>query len=187
VDLLASVVPAAQLKAAARTAFGIIGQDLLMTLNYTLDYRRGRFIPSLPKERDRSSVELPLEVQDGRVVLVLPAEAGQPDMRLVPDSGSTMFVVFGRQGEPRFSMEPTTGAMKVASVSSTQVAPMVRLREVRLKSLTLRNQLAALVQRGNDDPRGIDGLLPLSIFSSAAFDMDGRKLLVVPHRLMELP
>jgi hypothetical protein len=180
-SLLASVVPVERLLAAGRGVRGIIGQDLLMTLNYTLDYKRQRFTPSLPADRDRSSIELPLEVHEGRVLLALPAGAGQPPIRLVPDSGSTMFVVFGREGKAPFALEYLRGAMQVGTLASTQNVPMVRLREVRLGRLALRDQMAALVERSSRTGSDSDGLLPLQIFARVVFDMQRRVMIATPR------
>ena len=81
-----------------------------MTLNYTLDYKRRRFTLSLPEAGNASTVELPLEIEEGRVLLLaLPSQAGQPPVRMVPDSGSTMFVVFDRGGQPPFVVESIGG------------------------------------------------------------------------------
>ena len=181
VSLMASVVPPEKLHAAARGARGIIGQDLLMTLNYTLDYKRRRFMLSLPEAGNGSTVELPLEVEEGRVLLALPSHAGQPPVRMVPDSGSTMFVVFDRGGHLPFVMESISGAAEVGTLTSTRTVSMARLREVRLKLLTLRNQMAAVVQRSNETGPHIDALLPLRIFETVAFDMERLRMIVTPH------
>jgi hypothetical protein len=184
VTLLASVVPDAKLRQAAgsRSARGVIGQDLLMTLNYTLDYARQRFVLSAPQDRDGSSIELPIEIDEGRVIVALPSDAGQPPLRLVPDSGATMFVVFGRGGRPPFAMEPINGMMQIEAISSAGTAAMVRLREVRLKALTLRDQIAAFVDRSYETSLAIDGLLPLQIFATVTFDAEGRRMIVTPRR-----
>jgi aspartyl protease len=181
VSLMASIVPAAKLRPAAGEARGIIGQDLLMTLNYTLDYRRQRFTLSISPDRDPSSVEVPLEVEEGRLVLVLPPTGGQRAVRLVPDSGSTMFIVFDRGGQPPFVIESMSGAMQVGTLKTARSAPMVRLREVRLKTLTLRDQIAALIQRSDATGAPIDGLLPLQMFASVAIDMEERRMILTPQ------
>jgi predicted aspartyl protease len=178
VSLMASVVPPEKLHANARGARGIIGQDMLMTFNYTLDYKRQRFTLSLPEVRNGSSIELPLEVEEGRLVLTLPSKNGQRLMRLVPDSGATSFVVFDWGGQLPFATESMDGAMQVGTMASTQTVPMVRLREVRLNTLTLRDQMAAVIRRSNKTALSIDALLPLKIFQTVAFDMERRRMIV---------
>ena len=182
VSVLASIVSPEKLHSATGAARGISGQDLLMTLNYTLDYKHQRFMFSLPEARNGSRIELPLEIEEGRVLLALPSRAGQPSVRMVPDSGSTMFVVFDRGGQPPFVMESISGAMEVGTITSTQTVPMVRLREVRLKMLTLRDQMAAIVRRSNKTGPDIDALLPLRIFETVAFDMERLRMIVKPRR-----
>jgi hypothetical protein len=176
VSLLASVIPAEKLHTRAGGARGIIGQDLLMALKYTLDYKRRRFTLSLPEAGN--GIELPLEIDEGRVIVALRSEAGRRPLRLVPDSGSTTFVVFDRGGHPPFVMESMNGAMQVGTMTSTWTVPMVRLREVRLQTLTLRDQLAAVVQRSDETAPHVDALLPLRIFQTVAFDMERRRMIV---------
>jgi hypothetical protein len=177
VSLMASIVPTEKFHATARGARGLIGQDLLMTLDYTLDYKRQRFTLSLP-EANRSSIELPLEVEEGRVVVAVLSKDSQRPVRLVPDSGATTFVVFDSGRQPPFAMESMDGAMLVGTLASTQAVPMVRLREVRLKTLTLRDQIAAVIRRSNKTGPHIDALLPLRIFETVAFDMERRRMIV---------
>jgi hypothetical protein len=180
--VLASIVPDESLAAATRGAHGMIGQDLLMTLNYTLDYARHQFVLSVSHERNSSSVELPLETEEGRVIVGLPPHRGQRAVRLVPDSGATTFVVFDRGAPSPFAMEPMSGGMRLGTATSTQHVPMVRLREVRLNTLTLRDQMAALVQRSGETGIEVDGLLPLGIFTRVAFDMERQRMIVTPRR-----
>ena len=182
VTLLASVVSPEKLRSAAPGARGIIGQDLLMTMNYTLDYKRQRFSLSVAEAKKGPRFELPLEIEEGRVLLALPADAGQPSVRIVPDSGSTTFVVFDRGGQPPFVAASTGGAMRVGAVTSTHIVPTVRLREVRLKLLTLRDQMAVIVARADETGPVIDALLPLHIFETVAFDMERMRMIVTPRR-----
>ena len=182
ITLTASIVAGEKLRTVLGSAAGIVGQDFLMTLNYTLDYENGQFINSLPAKRDRLSVELPVEVAEGRVVLALPSQRGHSAARFVPDSGSTTFVVYDRGGKPHFAMESVSGAMRVETMTSTRTVPMFRLREVRLGTMTLRDQLAAVVKRTDEMGLDIDGLLPLRVFARAAFDMEGRRMIVTPRR-----
>ena len=86
--------------------------------------------------------------------------------------------MFDRGGQPPFVMESMNGAMQIGTMTSTQTVPMVRLREVRLKTLTLYDEIAAVVQRSSKTGPHIDALLPLRIFETAAFDIERRRMIV---------
>ena len=86
--LLASVVPSMQLAAITRGIDGIIGQDFLRGLNYTLDYRRKRLWWTDAGE-DEHGTRLPLIVQDGRYLIEIPLAGTGRSVRLVPDSGAS--------------------------------------------------------------------------------------------------
>jgi hypothetical protein len=52
------------------------------------------------------------------------------------------------------------------------------VRDLRLGGLTLRNQLAAVIRREQDDASSSDGLLPLHLFASVTFDARERCLIL---------
>jgi hypothetical protein len=94
-NLLASVAPPQQLSVIARGVEGIIGQDFLFELNFTLDYRRRRLTWN-DGGTFESGARVPLVAREGRyLVQIDPDNAGQP-MLLVPDSGSNGIVIFSR-------------------------------------------------------------------------------------------
>ena len=72
--------------------------------------------------------------------------------------------------------------MRVAALTNTQTAPMARLREVRLNRLTLRDQMAVIVQRADKTGPDVDALLPLNVFEAVAFDMERMRMIVTPRR-----
>jgi predicted aspartyl protease len=178
--LLASVAPSPQLDNVARGIEGIIGQDFLFDLNYTLDYRRKRLVL-----RDDAThgdgVRLPLVAQGGRYLVQVASANDDTHVLLVPDSGASGFVFYEREGRTtpaalaefaaeRF--EPRTAArmMAVHSLSGRQSARTLILRELRLGSLTVRNQRVAVVLRNQEDVVEGDGLLPLHLFASVSFN-----------------
>jgi predicted aspartyl protease len=176
--LLASVAPSTQLDGITRGIDGIIGQDFLFGLNYTLDYRTKRLVWS-DEGFGMNSVRLPLVARGGRYLVQVTSEHDGPPVLLVPDSGASGFVVYERNGHTAFaefaagrfgesgSAARTTG---VHSLSGWQSAHTLLLRELRLGSLTMRDQRVAVVRRDQDDVMEGDGLLPLHLFASVSFN-----------------
>jgi len=54
--------------------------------------------------------------------------------------------------------------------------------EVRLKLLTLHDQMAVIVPRADKTGPDIDALLPLKNFETVAFDMERMCMIVTPRR-----
>ena len=167
--LLASVAPAAQLDDIARGIEGIIGQDFLFDLNYTLDYRRKRLVWR-GDDAHVDGVRLPLVAQEGRyLVRIASGDTGRAVL-LVPDSGSSGFVAYERNGRTRLSLSGAAGVAAVHSLSGEQFARTMTLDELRLGSLTVRDQRVAVVARSEEDVAEGDGLLPLHLFASVSFN-----------------
>jgi predicted aspartyl protease len=167
--LLASVAAAAQLDNIARGIDGIIGQDFLFDLNYTLDYRRKRLV-----WRDDDSyaggIRLPLVAQHGRYLVEIEVPEHNTPVLLVPDSGADGFVMFARNGRTPLSLESTARLTSIRSLSGGQFAHMLMLRELKLGPMTVKNQRVAIVARDEDDVAEGDGVLPLHLFASVSFN-----------------
>jgi hypothetical protein len=174
--LLASVVPSAQLDEIALGIDGIIGQDFLFGLNYTLDYRRKRLVWSDGSTAD--GTRLPLLAQGGRYVVQVMAPGDNAPLFLVPDSGASGFVMFERDGRTRVPLDGAPERSSVHSVAGRQDVRMMVLREVRLGDATVRHQRVAVLQRAASDALEGDGLLPLHLFSSVSFNARGGYLLL---------
>src|SRR5262249_41082788 len=96
--ILAVVLPVASLEMVGKHIDGIIGQDFLLGLEYTIDYQRRQILwgdsgVSVPDSKAR----LPLTVDQGRYLVDLAQETGNgAPLRLVPDTGASGFVLFRR-------------------------------------------------------------------------------------------
>jgi hypothetical protein len=178
--LLASVVSSSQFAAIARSIDGIIGQDFLSGFNYTLDYRRRR-LSWTAGDVINGDARLPLIAQNGRYLIEITSSNASP-VRLVPDSGANGFVVYSRKGLTRVRLEPPAGEMAVHSLSGRQSAQTMWLRELKLDSLTVRNQPVAVIAREQGEVVEGDGLLPLHLFDSVSFNADDRYIVLRPHR-----
>jgi predicted aspartyl protease len=173
--LLASVVASTQLAAVARGIEGIIGQDFLFALNYTLDYRRRRLSWS---DGADGGTRLPLIAQEGRYLVQIGSGSNEPPVLLVPDTGASGLVVFTRHGHTRLPVEPVAHTMAVHSLSGRQDARAMMLRELQLGELIFRDQPVAVVARDAGDAREGDGLLPLHLFDSVSFNARERHLTI---------
>jgi predicted aspartyl protease len=175
-----SVVSSAQLDAIARGIQGIVGQDFLSACNYTLDYRKRR-LSWTAGETMKGDARLPLIAQQGRYLVEIPS-TGESPVRLVPDSGADLFVVFARPGLPKIPLEPPAQEIALHSLSGRQSARTMWLRELDLGGVTLRNQPVAVIARDPADSLEGDGLLPLHLFESVSLNARDGYIVLRPHR-----
>ena len=176
-DVMASVAPGAQLAGIARGIEGIIGQDFLLDLNYTLDYRRKRLWWSAASAAETDTVVLPLVKQEGRYLVQASAGVSR-SMLLVPDSGADALVMFDREGRTVPALDADTSAASVKSLSGMSPARTIVVPELRLGAFTMRNQRVAVVHRERSDALEGDGLLPLHLFASVSFNAREQSLVV---------
>jgi predicted aspartyl protease len=167
--LMASVVPAAKLAIIAPGIEGIIGQDFLSGLNYTLDYRRGRLVWAA-EAWEEGGTRLPLLAREGRYLVELSSSAGEVPMMLVPDSGASGFVIFERAGRPRLGAMLERGSVTVSGLAGERAVRMALVPELRVGDITLSHQAVAVIDREAGDASEGDGLLPLHLFSSVSFN-----------------
>lgn len=173
-NVLPSVVPAGSFDPQGKI-HGLIGQDVLAWLRYTLDFKR-RVVEWHDKAPPRHGIALKLAYENGRFLVSLPQD--QTTLRLVPDSGAGGLVLFngaGRQGRNIVDMGET---VELATAQASRRARHVRLRELRLGHRTMRDVPAVTIERA--DPRGAegDGLLPLHLFERVTFDGPARLLIL---------
>jgi predicted aspartyl protease len=150
---------------------GLIGQDVLSTLRYTLDFKRrtvewhdATTMPAGPAFR--------LAFEQGRFLVTLPQ--GTITLRLVPDSGAACLVLF-RELVTGADTGETVGLLTADGVLQAQ---QVRLRELRIGDRIVRGLVAMRVDRPNRHPAEGDGLLPLHLFERVTFDGPGRQLIL---------
>jgi predicted aspartyl protease len=152
--VLAPLVPASELAALGRGVRGLLGQDFLSAFNYTLDYRHARLTWDQAGACSAPGA-VRMQAAEGRFSMVLTGEGGA-SLRVVPDSGAEVAVLFRAHG-------PHAGE-----------AGVTRLRSLQIGEVTLRNLDAYIVERADPDA---DGLLPLHGFSSVSFAAGGACLI----------
>jgi hypothetical protein len=165
--LLASVIPAARLRAIGSEIRGVLGQDFLSGFNYTLDYQRGRLTwDGTDVASCASRAALPLVGAEGRyLVNVMPERSSRP-LRLVPDTGSDALVLFAPIGD--HDRRDIRAAVSITGLTGTARAGTVAGSKLRVGNVTLRSPTTVVVERDDADS---DGLLPLHVFASVSFNM----------------
>jgi predicted aspartyl protease len=177
--LLASIVDADRLWMDGAEVDGVLGQDFLARFDYTIDYRR-RVLAWEAAAMGGDGVRLALHRSEGRFLVDAPQPgSGDHVFRLVPDSGANGLVVFERPGGVRLAMDPLPGGSEVESASGRRRAvEMRRVPRLRIGSLTLRDQIAAVVSRPEAGAPEGDGLLPLHQFASVTFGSQAGYLVI---------
>jgi predicted aspartyl protease len=178
VNLSAAVMPADRY-AAGQQVDGLIGQDLLAGLVYTIDYDdraivwhgRGDLLPGR---------RLPLTNRNNRLLVSLDQHDGDASpLSLVPDSGSDAFVLFAHaQGKLRLTLREV-GVL--SSVSGSRLVRRVDVDKLVVGGATLHNPLAVIIDTGESVEMMGDGLLPLNVFSRVTFNVAEGYLIVQPR------
>jgi predicted aspartyl protease len=165
--LLASIATSDELALLGAGVDGMLGQDFLATYNFTVDYRRQRLVWDAQPGAD--AAKLRLIPRDGRFVVRLPTGLGQEALEMVPDTGSSSFVVFARDNGPAWLPAWRQADVTISGLTGSRQARYSRLQELRLGDLTLRDIPVVIVHRDDAGHEGADGLLPLHLFSRVTF------------------
>ena len=175
VDLvLPSVVPDGSFDAHGRI-MGLIGQDVLAWMRYTLDFRK-RVIEWHTDTPPSAGARLTLAFEHGRFLVTLPQQ--DRTLRLVPDSGAGGLVLFADGVNARPNIVDTGRTVELSSAGSRRTGRHITIRELRLGDRTLRNVPAVALDRPHTIPAEGDGLLPLHLFERVTFDGPARLLIV---------
>jgi hypothetical protein len=143
---------------------GIVGQDVLAGLRYTIDFSRRMVVwygPGCSHGRE-GRMTLALEPVGGRF-LVRADWAGRK-IRLVPDSATEHLVVYESA-----DAAPAAHAGVLETLTSSVAATHRVVRDLRLEG-TLLPPVAALAIPRPEGRKDVDGLLPMRLFDRATFD-----------------
>lgn len=177
VDVDAAVIVADRY-AAGQQIDGLIGQDVLATFAYTIDYRARAVIWHVAGD-EPPGVRLPLLVRDSRVFVSLAQRDGDPSpLNLIPDSGSDGLVLFPHAGD-KLRVTP----LDIGVLSSLSAVRLVRRVEVEglVVGSTRLNKSPAVILSGEAHELMGDGLLPLHVFSRVTFNVGDGYLIVHPR------
>lgn len=152
---------------------GLVGQDVLASLRYSVDFKR-RVIEWHENAVRERGYALTMSFEQGRFMIDLPQRGGT--LRLVPDSGAGGLVLFNTTRWP--NIIDTGHMVEVSTVNARRMARHVLLRELRLGDRTLRNVRAVALDLPDRLPAEGDGLLPLHLFERVTFDGPARVLIL---------
>jgi Aspartyl protease len=180
-DVLATIVPAADfdlpdLESKRRHVQGVIGQDVLAALRYTIDYRKCRVVwHDTAAGVPRNAAVLELEPHDNRFLVVLPQDRRM--LRLVPDTGTEALVLFQVHDRSEPGVTLARESVGLTSLAGSRPARLAVVDALRIGSRTLMNVAALVVGREEGSPAA-DGLLPLHIFARVTFNGPERQLFI---------
>jgi predicted aspartyl protease len=158
---------------------GVLGQDVLAGLRYTIDYRQRLIIwedGGPAPDVLRSKAELPLIFRDGLPIVEL--RQGGVTLRLVADSGASGLLLFESEGMVLPAVRFDGRLVRVDSFHGSRTARSVVIDEFTVGASTFRDMPAVVVKRTDSPAFRSDGLLPLHIFGRVTFDGPGRRLIL---------
>jgi predicted aspartyl protease len=160
---------------------GLIGQDLLAPLVYTIDYARREIVWNPDAEAHDHRAKLPLETGEGRLLVKLPqGSAGGWMLRMVPDTGADGLVLFATPSGTRLDITLMEVAV-LRTVAGHRLGRRVLVDKLSVGDVVLRDHNALLVPRDDAGALG-DGLLPLHLFSRVTFNGPGGYVVVEGQR-----
>jgi hypothetical protein len=174
--LIPSVVSFARLREREPGVDGVLGQDFLSRFDYTIDYRRERLGWTAETAEERA--RLPLVPAGDRRLVQVPGHGRHDPALMVPDSGSEGLVVFERAGRTAVEVDPLPQLVLVSGLGSRRAGRWAVLPELRVGSVTLRDQPAVVLERDGSSAVEGDGLLPLHLFSRVSFNNHAGYLVV---------
>ena len=154
---------------------GLIGQDVLAGLRYTLDFKR-RSIQWHDAAPLHDGTRLRLSFEHGRFLVTLPQ--GNETVRFVPDSGAGGVVLFEARCRRKLDAVETDEMVELWTGAGARPARVVRLSTFRVGDRTMRNLKAVTIGGDEQHPAAGDGLLPLHLFERVTFDGPSRVLIV---------
>jgi predicted aspartyl protease len=173
-NVLAMIVPDAELQP-SRGVDGIVGQDVLGSLTYTIDYVKRHIVWHVTPPADVDGHRLTLSRSDYGLLVTLPQRSGSEDLHFVPDTGANGWVLFAERPLPSTTL---LGTASVHSLSGARSAASALIEELCVGAITFRNQRAVIITRDwPGRPLG-DGLLPLHLFARVTFNPRQHQLIV---------
>jgi hypothetical protein len=159
-----------------RTVQGVIGQDVLGVLRYTIDYGERQIVwhddaATVPAH----ATVLELESQDDRFVARVPQD--RRVLRLVPDTGAETLVLFQHRGSMPPSASVANESVELIGLAGRRDARRAVVRAFRVGS-TLLMDVAAVIVESDCDATPLDGLLPLHLFARVTFNGPEHQLLI---------
>jgi predicted aspartyl protease len=163
--------------AESRRIDGLIGQDVLAPLVYTIDYVRRQILWNWEPGAHRGT-RLPLHYADGRFIVTLRQRQEEPTpLQFIPDTGSDGFVLFARNARRLPAATPLDVGV-LSTLAGHTLVRRVLLDQLRIGDIVLRDQRAVVVQQPGPSMAFGDGLLPLHVFDRVTFNGPARYLVI---------
>lgn len=166
---------------------GVLGQNLLASFNYVLDYERRvlLFEPEGGFECRWGGERLPMESHERRpMVTVRRADKRGPALRLLLDSGVGSLVLFD-SGAQKLAAElnfTNPGLAHATTDAGTKAVTMAQLTRLKIGGASFTNlPVALLTEPAVGTARTEDGLLPLALFRSLCVNNRHGYLIVNPR------
>jgi predicted aspartyl protease len=160
-----------------RDVRGVLGQDVLGSLVYTIDFaaRRVEWNPETGAQSPRGPT-LSLRSARGRFLAELPQ--AESTLWLVPDSGAETLVLYERTHLQLPLLVRNRGVAWLSTLSDRQAVEAVQVSRLLVGNANLTDVPAVLVKRSDGDASLGDGLLPLAMFKRVTFDGPGGRLIL---------
>jgi predicted aspartyl protease len=146
---------------------GVLGQDVLAALRYTIDFRKQRLLFWPTRDSIGRGTTLDLLPSRGRFLVALPQQ--HSTLTLVPDSGAGALLLFDPDAH-QLPLTPLPHRATLTTMSGAKDVSLARLRELRVGESRLRDVPTIVVRRDASGPAEADGLLPLHFFDRVTFD-----------------
>ena len=153
---------------------GVLGQDALATVRYTIDYRRHELLWWPDERAVARGMSFALEDSHGRFLIALPQRRGV--LRLVPDSGAAALLLF--DPPPQLPLTLLSRQATLSTMSEHGTVQLARMRELHVGRAMLQNVAVVVANRNGSEPEETDGLLPLNLFDRVTFDGPNRVLIL---------
>jgi len=155
---------------------GLVGQDVLSALTYTIDYRCRRLTCHDALPARLPGLSLPLAIEGGRALVLVPVR-DRPGIALVPDTGADRLVLFGDAAGHGLQVTPIDH-VRLRSVSGQRRAQRVLIHGLELDGTAGAGREGLIVEADGAGRWMGDGLLPLHHFARVTFDGPGGRLVV---------
>jgi hypothetical protein len=174
-NISAAVMPADRY-AAGQQVDGLIGQDVLAPLIYTIDYRRRAILWHQPGDA-LAGERLPLSIRNNRLLVALAQhDDDSAPLSLIPDTGSDALVLFAH-AQKKLRLTPLDIGV-LSSLSGSRRVHRGCVQDLVVGQIRLRNSLAVVVDSDEAVEMMGDGLLPLNVFSRVTFNVAEGYLIV---------
>lgn len=175
--VLASLVPGQDLDPTGRIV-GVIGQDVLASRRYTIDFAHRRVVwHSTDETLPPGQGSFPLRPADGRFFVEL-LQRDSSHLRLIPDSGAEGLVLYQRDDKRLPLLIRSPGRTRMNTLTSQADVQPIRVRELQVGPANFVDLPAVLIEQHGTPGLEGDGLLPLHWFKRVTFDGPARRLSV---------